>query len=104
MEGSGRRLAWVAIALSVVALIVSFGGRAQSRWQVYNESHGFDAAPMGPQDQFGPQGPQGQFARPGQPGPQEQFDRHGKFGPEGPFGPHGKFGPQDQFGPQRFGH
>src|SRR6266508_3762455 len=54
MEGNGRRLAWVAIALSVVALIVSVGGRAQSRWQVYNESRGYYAAPSGPQGQFGP--------------------------------------------------
>src|SRR5262249_46384205 len=97
MEGNGRRLAWVAIALSVVALIVSVGGRAQSRWQVYNESPGFYAAPSGPQgqfgpkgpqDQFGPQGPQGQF---GQPGAQREFGRHDKFGP------YDKFGPEDQF-------
>jgi hypothetical protein len=94
MEGNGRRLAWVAIALSVVALIVSMGGRAQSRWQVYNESRGFYAAPSGPQSQFGPQGPQDQFGPQGQPGLKDQFDRHGKFGPRGP---------QGQFEPQDFG-
>jgi len=92
MEGSGRRLAWVAIALSVVALIVSIGGRAQSRWQVYNESRGFYAAPSGPQSQFGEQGPQGQF---GQQGPQGRFDRRGQFEQQGP---------QGQFGPKNFGH
>jgi len=100
MEGNGRRLAWVAIALSVVALIVSVGGRAHSQWQVYNESRGFYAAPMGPQGQFGQQAPQGQFGPQGQQGPQDQFGRHGKFGPQGP---QDKFGPQGQFGPQGFG-
>jgi len=92
MEGNGRRLVWVAIALSVVALIVSVGGRAQSRWQVYNESREFYAAPSNPQGQFGQPGPQGQF---GQPGPQGQFGRRGQFGPQGP---------QNEFGPKNFGH
>jgi hypothetical protein len=92
MEGNGRRLAWVAIALSVVALIVSMGGRAHSRWDVYNESRGFNAAPAGPQSQFGQQGPQGPF---GQQGPQGRFDRRGPFEQQGP---------QDQFGPKHYGH
>jgi hypothetical protein len=91
MEGNGRRLAWVAIALSVIALIVSVSGRAQSHWQVYNESRGMYAAPAGPQSQFGQQGPQGQFGQPDQQGPQNQFGRRGQFGPQGP---QGKFGPQ----------
>ena len=101
MEGNGRRLAWVAIALSVIALIVSVGGRAQSRWQVYNESRGYYAAPSDPRGQFGQQGPQGQFGQQGpqgqfgQQGPQDQFGRRGQFGPRGP---------QDQFGPKDFGH
>ncbi len=83
MEGNGRRLAWVAIALSVVALIVSVGNRAQSRWQGYNDQRGFYSAPAAPQEQFGPQG---------------GFGRRGQFGPQGQdqFGPQG----QDQFGPQ----
>ena len=47
MEGNGgRRLAWIAIALSAVALVVSLGGRMGSRWQRY----------FGQPGQFGPQG------------------------------------------------
>jgi hypothetical protein len=95
MEGNGRRLAWVAIALSVIALIVSVGGRAQSHWQVYNESRGFYAAPSGPQSQFGPKDPQGQFGPKGQPGLQDQFGGRREFGPQGA---------QGQFGPRDFGH
>ena len=95
MEGNGRRLAWVAIALSVVALVVSVGGRAQSRWHGYNyDQRGMYTMPSGPQGQFGQQGPQGQFGQGGpqgqfgQQGPQGQFDRRGHFGP----GPRGHFG------------
>ena len=108
MEGNGRRLAWVAIALSVVALIVSIGGRAQSRWHGYNyDQRGAYSMPGGPQSQFGPGGPQGQF---GQPGPRGQFGQDGSFGQQGPQnkfdrrGHFGEFGPQGQFGPQGFGH
>jgi hypothetical protein len=87
MEGNGRRLAWVAIALSVIALIVSVGNRAQSRWQGYNDPRGFYSAPAAPQGQFGPQGGFGHRGQFGQQGPQ------GQVGPQG----QGQFGPQGQF-------
>jgi len=78
MEGNGRRLAWIAIALSAVALVVSLGGRAQSRW-------------MGYPGQQGTYGPPATYGQQGQTGPQQ-------FGPQGQqqFGPQG----QQQFGPQ----
>lgn len=108
MEGNGRRLAWVAIALSVVALMVSLGGRAHSRWQGYYGPRGFDApyGQMGPQGQYGPQGqfgPQGQYGPQGQFGPQAPMPPQAPMAPQGPgqFGRHGRMmGPQDQFGPR----
>jgi len=87
MEGNGRRLGWIAIALSGLALVVALGGRAQSRWQ----------ANYGPQQYYGP--PASQTA----PGPQGQFGPQGPGGQQGQFGPQGQFGQQDQFGPQRGG-
>ncbi len=85
MEGNGRKLAWIAIALSAVALVVALGGRAQSHMAMRG---GRDM--MGPQA-WGQQAPQGQF----QQGPQGQFQQ----GPQGQFqqGPQG----QGQFGRQR---
>ena len=83
MEGNGgRRLAWIAIALSAVALVVSLGGRMGSRWQGY----------YGQPGQFGPQGY-------GQMGPQQ-----GWMGPgmqQAPAAP--QQGPNMQQGPQ-WGH
>lgn len=67
MEGNGRKLAWIAIALSAVALMVALGGRAQS----YMGARG---GMMGPQA-WSQHGPQGQF----QQGPQGQFQQ----GPQG---------------------
>ena len=93
MEGNGRRLAWIAIALSVVALVVSLGGRMGSRWQGYAGPPGAYGPPSG-YGQMGPQGPQGWMGPQGQSGPQQ--------GPQGQFGRHGMRGPrfQDDFGQQ----
>jgi hypothetical protein len=88
MEGSGRRLAWIAIALSALALFVAVSGHAQSRWQ----------AVYVPQGNYGP--PAG-FAQPGAPGPQGNFGPQNNFGPQQQPGPQGNFGPQNNFGPQQ---
>ena len=81
MEGNGRRLSWIAIALSALALFVAVSGRAQSRWQ----------SAYGPPGNFGP--PAG-FVPQGVPGPQ------GNFAPQGQPGPQNWNGPQENFGPQ----
>lgn len=104
MEGNGRKLAWVAIALSVLALAVSFSGRMQSRWMGYSGQSGYgpmmNAQPSQQgQGQFNPQ--QGQVnPQQGQANPQQgQFGRRrgGQFGPQ-----QGQTNPQQgQFGPQQ---
>lgn len=89
MEGNGRKLAWIAIALSAVALLVSLGGRAQSSWAGFNGPMGFQPQQSqpgqgrgrhggwnGPQMQQGQQGPQMQQ---GQQGPQMQQGPRGNF-------------------------
>lgn len=96
MEHNGRKLAWVAIALSVVALMVSLGGRAQSSWAGF---HGPMApqAQVGPQGQAGPQGPMmGMRGRRGQQGQQPQAPQPPQPGADQRFG-------NDFRGPQGFG-
>lgn len=69
MEGNGRRLAWIAIALSALALFISFGSMMRSHAQMA----------WGPRGGFGPPA----FSQPGQPvAPDQQFGR----GPRGHFG------------------
>lgn len=94
MEGNGRRLAWIAIALSVLALIVSLGGRMNTGWRTgmmhsNGPAAGFSQqAPgqSGTQDNTGPQRNSGPRA-----GRQDQFfDQRG--GP-GPFGRGNRGGP-----------
>jgi hypothetical protein len=63
MEGNGRRLAWIAIALSALALFISFGSMMRSHAQVA----------WGPRAAFGPPA----FTQPGD-GPQAVPG--GKFG------------------------
>ena len=96
MEGNGRKLAWIAIALSAVALLVSLGGRAQSSRAGFN-------GPMGVQQQ-GQQGRgmgrnggwNGRQMQQGQQGPQMQ---QGPKGPQMQQGPSGNFnGPQGMMG------
>ena len=83
MEGNGgRRLAWIAIALSVVALVVSLGGRMGSRWQGYYGPQGqfgptMGYGHMGPQQGWG--GPNMQQA-PGAPQPGPQWGHRGERG------------------------
>jgi hypothetical protein len=71
MEGNGRRLGWIAIALGGLALFVALSGRAEQRRMQYSW-----------QQSYGPPAYQSV------PGPQ------GQVGPQGPFGPQGQFGPQ----------
>ncbi|MBS1967757.1 MAG: hypothetical protein JST60_18465 [Chloroflexi bacterium SZAS-1] len=90
MEGNGRKLAWIAIALSAVALLVSLGGRAQSSRAGFNGPMGFQQQGQqgrgmgrhggwnGPQMQQGPQGPQMQQGPSGNfNGPQGMMGRGG---------------------------
>ncbi|MFN8477120.1 MAG: hypothetical protein U0074_04730 [Kouleothrix sp.] len=100
MEGNGRKLAWIAIALSAVALLVSLGGRAQSSRAGFNGPMGFQQQGQqgrgmgrhggwnGPQMQQGQQGPQMQQ---GPQGPQMQQGPSGNF--NGPQGMMGRGGP-----------
>ena len=46
MEGNGRKLGWIAIALGVVALVVALGGRAQP-WGSWGAGSSADVAPRG---------------------------------------------------------
>ncbi len=105
MEGNGRKLAWIAIALSAVALVVSLGGRAQS-WHSFNGPAGFSqqyeqqGPMMGPGQGMGRGHGRGQWQQaPQAPQPpqapqapnQQQFGR----GPQGDMmgrGPHGGMG------------
>jgi hypothetical protein len=77
MEGNGRRLAWIAIALSAVALVVSLGGRMGPRGHDYYaaQAPGAPAVPAAPAAPVAPQG---------------EFGPRGEFGPQGKFGPHWK--------------
>jgi hypothetical protein len=111
MEGNGgRKLGWIAIALSGLALFVAIGGRMHSNNTPFGGPMGYygpqnyQAAPGAP-GQFGPQGkfdPRGQFG-PGMASPQDQFGPQGKFDPRGRFGP-GMAGPRGEFGgPMRWG-
>lgn len=56
MEGSGRRLGWIAIGLGLLALAVALGGRAQSRaWQAVGPQGGFGPPALAmPHGQIGP--------------------------------------------------
>jgi hypothetical protein len=100
MEGNGRRLAWIAIALSAVALVVSLSGRAGPRWHGHWAERGA----------YGPSVGQAQPA-PGAPGWMGEQDRPGprleeRFRPDQRFeqefrGP-GPFGHDRGFGPARF--
>lgn len=78
MEGNGRKLSWIAIALSAVALVVALSGRAQSHMAMRG-----GRGMIGPQawGQQGPQVPQGQF----QQGPQGGQFQQGQQG-QGQFG------------------
>jgi hypothetical protein len=80
MEGNGRRLAWIAIALSALALVVSVSGRASSHWQgAYGmQQRGYAPPAM---MQPGQNSPQGNFGPQGNVGPQGNFEqrRQGKF-------------------------
>ena len=64
---NGRGLSWIAIAVSVVALIVALGGRGQSLpWQGYRyQGNSGPSFFQGPQQFNGPNG--GQFNRPNAP-------------------------------------
>ena len=77
MEGNGRKLAWIAIALSAVALVVALGGRAQS----YMGMHG-GRNMMAQQGQF-QQGPQGQFGRQRGPRGQDMMGQRGGMNQRG---------------------
>ena len=103
MEGNGRRLAWIAIALSAVALVVSLGGRMGPRMQGYWGPGGYGMqGQFGQQGQFNPQqGPQGQFNP--QQGPQgRQGFQGGMRGMHGP-GFQNNFRQQGQPGPRGIG-
>jgi hypothetical protein len=98
MEGNGsRKLSWIAIALSGLALFVALSGRMQMHG-------GRFAGPEGFYD--GPQSFQAGPGMPGQFGPKGQFDPRGQFGPDmqtepgGQFGPQGKIDRHGQFGPR----
>jgi hypothetical protein len=94
MEGHGsRKLSWIAIALSGLALFVAISGRMHSNSSSFRGLMGYD----------GPQNFQAAPAAPGQFGPQGKFDRHGQFGPNDQFGPQGQVDPRGQFGPNNQG-
>ena len=83
MEGNGsRKLSWIAIALSGLALFVAISGRMHANVGSfsgpvgYSGPQNFQAGPSAP-DQFGPQG---------------KFDPRGQFDQQN--GPRGQFGPQ----------
>ena len=84
MEGNGRRLAWIAIALSSLALLVSFGGMMRSHAQMAWGMRGGFAPPAfnQPGQQVQP-GPRGQFG----PGFDKRFnqDQHQESRRPGPF-------------------
>jgi hypothetical protein len=96
MQGNGRTLGWIAIALGVLALFISLSGRFQPvGWQGYGPQGGYgppvNIAPpggAGPQVRPGPQGGFGPQFRPG-PGDAWGFRQRGFAGP-GHFGP-GRF-------------
>lgn len=75
MEGNGRRLAWIAIALSALALVVSLGGRMGPPWRGGMMMHSAPAAGFSQRGQM-------------------------PFGPQGDVGPQGNVGPQDNMGPR----
>jgi hypothetical protein len=88
MEGNGRRLGWIAIALGAVALVVALGGRAQQRWQGYYAPPSVAVQPAAPEQQA-PIGPKGDFRQQAPVGPQGdavprdmgRFDQDRRGGP-----------------------
>src|SRR5689334_7365062 len=95
MEGNGRRLPWIAIAISAVALLVALGGRMGPRAHMG----------WGPQGAYGPMAGQVQPAQP----PQGWTEPRGDSGMQGQFGNRmkGHFDQrfsQDFRGPGPFGH
>ena len=95
MEGNGsRKLSWIAIALSGLALFVAISGRMHANYGSFN----------GPMSYSGPQNFQAGPGAPDQFGPQGQFDPRGKFDQRGQFGPDNQAGPRGGFvGPMRGG-
>jgi hypothetical protein len=108
MEGNGsRKLGWIAIALSGLALFVALSGRMQmhgghfsGQHDYYNGSQSFQTGPGMP----GKFGPQGQFDPRGRFGPDMHAGPGSQFGPQGRVDPHGQFGPRAEFeGRMRWG-
>ena len=69
MEGNGRRLGWIAIALGVLALVISLGGRSAP---MIRQGYGPQGGPQsgysyGPPQGSGPQGLLGPQQAPGAP-------------------------------------
>ncbi|MFN8566407.1 MAG: hypothetical protein U0Z44_02545 [Kouleothrix sp.] len=92
MEGNGRKLAWIAIALSALALFVSVSGRMHTRMDRSMAMQGF----AGRHGQMAPQAPQGQFA-PQAPQPPQGWQQQGPAGPRGGFGQQGRMGNRMSF-------
>jgi len=90
MEGNGRRLGWIAIALSALALFVAVRGQAQSRWQGYYGPQAYGPPAWSAPQQVGP----GAQAWPGQ---------QGAPGEQGNVGPQNRFGPRQEARPDRGG-
>lgn len=92
MEGNGRRLGWIAIAIGVLALVMTLSGRG-----MHNAGYGY--GPYGgnqpyaysvPRQDVGPQGNFGPGANAPQPNQSFRYDRGDQFGPYyGPIGRHG---------------
>ncbi len=84
MEHNGRRLSWIAIALSVVALVVSLGGRMHGPGAGFGPPQGWQGPMMSQQAPMQyQQGPQG---------------RHGWQGPQAPQAPQAPQPPNDMRG------
>ena len=91
MEGNGsRKLSWIAIALSGLALFVAISGRMHANVGSFG----------GPMGYYGPQNFQAAPGAPDQFGPQGKFDPRGQFGPGNQVGPQNQDGPRGRFGPQ----